>query len=326
MNILLFEKLHAEGLIGDASLKKIKAGNASKLLSLYWELKTLLYLGVLLLSGGIGILVYKSIDILGHQVILSFMALVCTVSFFYCFKKRLPFSLKQVASPNAFFDYILLLACLTFISFIGYIQYQYQVLGNHFGLATFTPMLVLFFIAYYFDHVGILSLAITNFAAWAGIAVTPAKIMQDNNFNSTAIIVTGLLLGILLIAAGFLTKKRNIKAHFQFTYTNFGTHLLYISCLAGMFKFESYFLLWFLLLACISYFFYNKGVKEKSFYFLLILTIYFYIGLSYSIIRLLFDIAQLDLSGVYLVCIYFIASAIAFILFLIMMNKKLKTL
>lgn len=326
MNILLFERLYADGLIAKSSLQKIKLASDKQLFSLHWELKTILYLGVLLLSGGIGILIYKNIDSIGHQVILLFIALVSGGSFWYCFKKKLPFSLQQVASPNLFFDYILLLACLTFISFVGYIQFQYSVFGNRFGLATFIPLLVLFFTAYYFDQLAILSLAITNFAAWVGITVTPIQILQANDFSSNTIIITGLLLGIILIIAGVLTKNRNLKAHFEFTYTNFGAHILFISCLAAMFQFEQYFLLWFLFLVAIIYFFFVKAVKEKSFYFLLLPTIYGYIGLSYVVIKLLFDIAKFDIGGVYLACIYFIASAVGMILFLIKMNKKLKSI
>jgi len=49
-------------------------------------------------------------------------------------------------------------------SFIGYLQYQYSAFGTHYGMATLIPMLALFLIAYYFDHLGILSLAIANLA------------------------------------------------------------------------------------------------------------------------------------------------------------------
>ena len=54
-------------------------------------------------------------------------------------------------------------------------------------------MVVLFFCAYFFDHIGILSLAITNLAAWVGIVVTPAEILKSNDFNSVTIIYTGLV-------------------------------------------------------------------------------------------------------------------------------------
>jgi hypothetical protein len=319
------EKLHEEGLLSDLSFERIKAHQKDPGISVHWELKTILYLGVLLLSSGLGIVIYKNIDSIGHQVILVFIALLSAGGFFYCCRKKLPFSTAKAESPDSFFDYILLLACLSFITFIGYWQYQYQIFGNRFGLVTFIPMLVLFFSAYFFDHLGILSLAITNLAAWAGIAVTPTRILKENDFNSETLIVTGLLLGIALVLAGIVTLRRNIKPHFAFTYTNFGLHISFISCLAGLFHFENSYLLWFLLLIGIAGYFYREAVQKKSFYFLLVLTLYTYIGLCYIIMRLLFETANLEMGGFYLACLYFIGSGTGLILFLIRMNKKIKT-
>lgn len=326
MNLPLFEQLYAGGHVSGASLQKIKAAQSNKLFSLHWELKTMLYLGVLLLSGGLSILVYKNIDTIGHQVILFVIAAVCAGCFFYCFKKKLPYSNEKVLSPDSFFDYILLLGCLTFVTFVGYLQFQYNVFGNRYGLATFIPMLVLFFTAYYFDHLGVHSMAITTLAAWAGIAVTPARILQKNDFNSETIIITGFFLGLCLIAAGYFSASKKIKQHFEFTYSNFGTHILFISTLAGMFHFDTIYLLLFLVLGGISYFFYRKAIKERSFYYLLILSLYLYIGLSYCVIRLIFDTGNTGIGSVYLLCLYFILSATGLIFFLIRMNKKIKNL
>lgn len=325
MDISLFNKLHSEGLITDHSLQKIKTAEDKKLFSLHWELKTVLYLGVLLLSTGIGILVYKNIDTIGHQAILAFIALVCAGSFYYCFNKKLPFSLQKIPSPNVFFDYVLLLACLTFVTFTGYLQFQYNVFGNRYGLATFVPMVVLFFSAYNFDNLAILSLAITSFAAWAGITITPVHILQQNDFNSSTILYTGLAVGVVLIAAGLVTANKNLKAHFEFTYTNFGMNILFISCLAAEFNFESWYLAWFVLLLAICFFFYQKALREKAFYYLLMLSLYGYIGFSYAIMHLLFYATGADIGVFMLACLYFIASAAGLIIFLIRMNKKLKT-
>ena len=325
MDVTLFEKFHADGLISDTSLEKIKIQSAKQFFSLHWELKTILYLGVLLLTSGIGVLVYKNIDTIGHQAILLFIGLTSAGSFFYCYKKTQAFSFEKVESPDSFFDYILLLGCLTFITFVGYLQFQFNVFGQRYGLAIFIPMVVLFFTAYYFDHLGVLSLAITNLAAWAGITVTPAEILKANDFNSSILIITGILLGVSLILAGIVTQKRKIKPHFAFTYTNFGAHLLFISCLAAMFHFDTLYLLWFIILIAICYFFYIKAIREKSFYFLLILTLYAYIGISYVIMRLIFNTGNFGIAGAYLAFMYFIASAIAITIFLIRMNKKIKS-
>ncbi len=324
MSSTLFEQLHADGHLSSESLQKIKLSKANTLFSVYWELKTILYLGVLLLSGGLGILIYKNIDTLGHQAILFFIAALCASSFFYCFKNKLPYSNNRVAAPNAFFDYILLLACLMFITFVGYLQYQYNVFGNRYGLVTFIPMIVLFFTAYYFDHIGILTMAITTLAAWAGISVTPMALLSKNDFNSLTIIFTAFALGVVLVTLGYFSAKENIKKHFEFTYNNFGIHLLFISTLAAMFHYEKICLLIFILLAVIGYLVYQKAAKEKSFYFLLILSLYIYIGFSYLVTKLLFDIMQVDTENVVLACLYFIASAIGIMIFLIRMNIQFK--
>ena len=325
MDTILFEQLHTAGLISDTSLNRVKAAEKNRLFSLHWELRTILYLGVLLVSGGLGVLIYKNIDSIGHTAILIFIALVSAGGFIYCFKTKLPFSTGKVESPNSFFDYILLLACLSFITFIGYLQYQYHFFGNRFGLVTFIPMLVLFFSAYYFDHLGIVSLAVTSLCAWAGITVTPTRILQDNDFNSNTIIITGLVLGGGLVAMGVLTRIRVLKAHFAFTYTNFGMHILFISILAGMFQFENAYLLWFLLLIAVTVYFYQEAIRSKSFYILLVLTLYGYIALSYVVIRLLFYTLHSDMGGVYISFMYFILTGIGLVLFLIRMNKKIKT-
>ena len=320
----LFEQLYAEGILSEASLDKIKERDGRQLFSVHWEIKTLMYLAVLLLSGGLGILIYKNIDSIGHNVILVFLVLVSAGSFFYCFKHKAPFAINRVASPNVMFDYLLLLACLTFITFIAYLQYEYVFFGNRYGLASFIPMVVLLIAAYYFDHIGILSLAITNLAAWLGIAVTPLEVLKANDFNNTTIILSGLLLGALLIAAGLLGKQRNFKSHFEFTYNNFGMHVLFISGIAAMFHFEQVYLLWFLLLAGMGFYFYTKAISERSFYILLITTLYSYFAVSYVVVNLLALISTYGLGPVYLGLIYFIGSGIGLVLFLIRTNKKIK--
>jgi len=319
-----FERLHAEGLISESSVEKVKAVSANKLFSLHWELKTVLYLGVLLLSTGLGILVYKNIDTIGHQVILLFIAAVSAGCFYYCNKRKQPFSFNKVPAPDALSDYLLLLGCLTFVTFIAYIQFQYAIFGDHLRLAGFIPLVVLFFSAYYFDHLGVLSLAITNLAAWMGIVVTPLRILRENDFNSETLIYTGVTLGVLLIATGELSRYRNIKAHFRFTYSNIGAHVLFISVLAGMFHFEHQFFWWVLALGGIAVYFYRQALKDHSFYFMLILTLYSYIGLSYSVIRLLMLAQDVDLGAVYLILFYFIGSGVGLIFFLIHLNKKIK--
>jgi len=324
MNLKTFQQLHEDGFISDDSLMKVESLEKARLFSLHWELKTLLYLGVTLLSGGLGILVYKNIETIGHQAILAFIALVSIGCFYYCRRKAAPFSLGKVQSPNSFFDYILLLACLTMLTFFGYLQYAYSVFGEHYGLATFIPMVILFFSAYSFDHIGILSLAITNLAAWIGLSIAPMRMLTGNYFEQSKTIYAGIAVGMLLLLTAAMSEKNNIKKHFEFTYRNFGTHIIFIATLAGLFTHEQFYLMWFLLLLAITFFVYLGAMKMKSFYFLLLALLYTYLGLSWVVIQIL-DHMRLSESGIYLGLLYFIFSAIGLVRLLIVVNRKMKT-
>ncbi|SHL21155.1 Predicted membrane protein [Chitinophaga jiangningensis] len=331
MNIHLFDKLQRAGHLSPGSADKLQNAAATRLFSLHWELKTILYLGVLLLSGGLGILVYKNIDTIGHQVILVAIAAACAGCFYYCYRHKKPFTWEKVSSPTPFFDYILLLGCLLFITFITYLQGTYTVFANHYGTAVFIPLVVLLFSAYYFDHIGVLSLAITNFAAWLGVNISPYALMGGLSLNDSHLIRTGALLGVGVCLADFLSNHFHKKAHFGFTYRNFGTHIFLIACLAGMFSSDfgftisegiNYYFVWFILLAAGCCWCFRDAFKHRSFYFLLIVSLYAYVAVSYVIIRLLILVD--DIGAVYTGFLYFIASAIGLIVFLVKANKKIK--
>ncbi|PSL47772.1 putative membrane protein DUF2157 [Chitinophaga niastensis] len=324
MNIHLFEKLRTEGLVSDTAVQAVKTEESNRLFSLHWEIKTLLYLGVLLLSGGLGILIYKNIDTIGHQVILLFIGLLCAGCFSYCIRKKAPFSWQKVISPNAFFDYALLLGCLTFVTFIGYLQFEYTAFGKAYGLATFIPFAVLAVSAYYFDHLGVLSMAITNLAAWMGIAVTPFQVLSANDFSSDPIIYTGVLLGGILLLLAIISTRRNLKKHFTFTYQNFGTNIIFIACISALCVFGNNPMLWLLIIimAAVSVYTFKQAFREGSFYFVLITVLYAYVGISIIVFRLL--VLTNDIGAVYLGLLYVIGSAIGVILLLINLNKKIK--
>ena len=319
----LYEHLYTEGSISESSLEKIKASRLNPLFSVHWEIKTVLYLGIMLLTGGIGILVYKNIDTIGHQVILLFIALLSGGCLAYCFKHKKPFSSAKVQTPNTFFDYVLLLGTLSLVIFVGYLQYQYNVFGSNYGLATFLPMMALFYIAYNFDHIGILNMAIANLGIWMGVSVTPKQLLAEGTFNNQSIIYTYLFFGLLLLAFAWLSQKFIFKKHFKFSYQHYGVHVSLIALLAGyFFNYYYYYLLWmvgfFVLVAVI----YKDAYREKSFYFILLTVLYSYFAISSLFVRA--TIMLNDVGAIYLLFLYFIGSAIGLIFLLIHLNKKLK--
>ena len=321
-----FEKLYGEGLISPESMEKIRSLPAREPLNLYWEIRTILYAGVLLVTGGLGLWIYKNLESLGHLVILTGVALLGLGCFVYCFLRRAPFSWGKSWSPDGLFDYLLLLGCLLFLIFIGYWQYAYHVFGDRYGLESFIPMVLFFFCAYYFDSMGVLGLAISNLAAWVGITVTPNRLLKDNDFNSSTLIVTALLLGILLLLAGKLTQRWKIKSHFELAYTNFGLHMTFIASLAGLFHFDNQYGWWLLLLSIPTLYFYRESIRNRSFYQVLVLTLYFYCGMSYAFLRLMHQLGMSISAQIYAGCFYFIGSAIAMVYFLMDRNQKIRQL
>lgn len=310
----LADKLKSSEIINEEAHQRIVEYQSTKLFSLNFELRTLLYCGILLLTTGLGLLVYENIDTIGHNVILAVIALLCAGCFVYCFRFKQPFTSKKAESPNAFFDYILLAGCLLFLTLEGYLQFQYTVFGTRFGLATVIPAILFFAVAYFFDHKGILSMAITALCAWVGITVTPLDMLSHNDFSGERFIYSAILLGMLLMAVAFFSDQRDFKKHFCFTYLNFASNMLFIAVLSGIFSSPLHFL-YLMALTALVYYFVRYARKEKSFYFLLIAVVYGYIGVTHQLFSIM-EMAGLSMAFSIVSFTYFIFSCGMIIKFL----------
>ncbi len=324
MDISVFERLQKEELIDSDSLDAIKAREKDKPVSVHWDLRTLVYFSILLFTTGLGILLYKNIDTIGHATLVTLAGILAAVCLGYCFKVSPAYTPLQSASPNLWFDYILLLGCLLMLAFVGYLQYQYHVFGMQWGLATFIPMLFLFYCAYFFDHKGVLSMAITNLGAWMGIAVAPLKLARAFDSSNENIIVNGVILGGLLHVLSWLSGRFNIKAHFASVYANFGVHVLFISLIAAMFRFHEWYFIWFVVLGAVAAFRMLSAIANGSFYFLVCSVLYGYFGVSFVVVDLLFKMRNSGELVVYFMMMYFMGSAIGLVFLLIHFNRQLK--
>ena len=321
----ILEQLSKEASISKEENQKINLYFDSKLFSVHWELKIILYLGVTLLSAGLGILIYMNIDTIGHTAIVSIIGLASAACFFYGNKNRKPFTWQEIINDHPFSDYILLLGCLLFLSFEGYLQFQYVLFGEHYGLAALIPAVLFFFIAYRYDHKGILSMAITGLGGWLGLTITPLHLFEQD-FATTRIILTGLLLGAVFTSISYIIIKKDLKKHFSFTYFNFGMQLLFISTLAGMFTLESIQWIFFPILAVLCYLAIVYAKKENSFYFLLLAAVYGYIGVTYLfylLLELVGAFSNADIGIFYLCLLYFMLSCGGIIYFFFNYKKLL---
>ena len=316
----LLQNLQEKEIISPEKSTAISEYEKTKPFSLHYELRTLLYLGITLLTGGLGVLIYQNLDTIGHGIIVALIAIITLVCFGFAFWKREPFTWEEVKNPHHFSDFVLLLGCTSFLILEGYLQFQYDLFGLKYGLVTFIPAILFFFCAYFFDHRGVLSMAITAFASWVGVNIAPFTVLEKNDFLAPNFLITAIVLGLVLSGLGLISEYKNLKKHFSFTYLLLGSNLTLIAALTGMFSHTNWFIYASITLAlCVGLFLYAR--KTQSYIFLLMGTIYGYIALTY----MLFKLAEaIDEDFMYMFAMYYyLISGVGIIVFLMKIKKIL---
>lgn len=311
----ILDQLSQKGIVDEPQRQRVLDAEQQRLFSLHWELRLMLYLGVTLLSTGLGILVYQHIDTIGHGVIIALIGLVSAACFYYAFRYRKPFSWAATQADSPFADYALLLGCLTFLTMEGYLQYQYQLFGERYGLAAFVPAVVFVGCAYVFDHRGVLSMGLTALASWVGLTVSPLDVVQ-NDFTNASLALTAVLLGGLLVAVGWWSDTQQRKAHFAFTYFFLGGNLALFASLAQLIEHNQYAYL--VPIAALVWVLVWYARRTHSFLFLLLATLYGYVALTY----LIFHQANEEIF-IWIGQLYFLASAGAVVYFFLNYKKIL---
>ena len=232
----LLARLVADGPLPPAQADAIAADERTRPFSLHYELRALLYLGSVLLVGGLGVLIYKNRDSLGQEAITALIALLMVASFAYAARHRPAFTWGEAPRTSIAADYLLLLGCLLFLVLEGYVQYAYGVFGTRYGLATLLPAALFFALAYRYDHRGVLSMAVTALAAWVGVSVAPLAMFQHPDYLQAVLSRPALGLGVALVAAGLASERWQRKAHFAYTYLLLGSNLALLSATSLFFE------------------------------------------------------------------------------------------
>ena len=230
----LLADLEARGLLPPAQAAAIAEDERTRPFSLHYELRTLLYLGIVLLVGGVGVLIYQHIDSIGHGVLVGAITLLMSASFAYAARHQPAFTWGEAPRTSIAADYLLLLSCLLFLVLEGYLQVQYQLFGNRYGLATVLPAGLFFGLAYRFDHRGVLSMAITALAAWVGVSAAPLAVFTQG-FPTEALSGPGLVLGLVLLVVGLASEWLRRKPHFAFTYVLLGSNMALLAAMVRLF-------------------------------------------------------------------------------------------
>jgi hypothetical protein len=280
--------LFRKNFITEEQYKKIELITSGKLVSVFYELRTLLYLGVMLFTTGMGILIYENIGDLGHIISIAALCILTIVCFWYAFKHAVAYTNKSVTAPNPYYDYVVLLGSLLFISVQGYLQFQYAILDDALAYSTLITAAFFFLIAYRFDHLGVLSLAITAFASFWSISLSPQKWYNGNFFSDANLHITAIFFSIAVTIVAMLLDRKSIKTHFTFTYLNFCMLIFFVANMVGLFNEDQYGIFLLLIYAGGVFTFYMARWK-KSFLFLLYAFVAVYIGTTFFLADTVFQ-------------------------------------
>jgi hypothetical protein len=240
----------------------------------------LLYLGVMLFTTGVGLLVYQNIGEFGHTVAIIALTVLMVACFWYGFSHLTPYTNSAVQSSTPYFDYIVLLGSLLFVSVQGYLQFRFGWLNENLGASSLVTAVFFFYVAYRFDHVGVLSLAITALASFWSISVSPQKWYSGDFFSGSNLHLTAVIFGVSVGAIAFVLDRKAIKTHFTFTYLNFCMLIFFAGGIVGLFT-GSPNLVYMLLIFGGSAFAWYMARWKRSFLFLLYAFVASYIALTY---------------------------------------------
>jgi hypothetical protein len=322
----LLADLQARGLLPPAQARAIADDERTRPMSLHQELRAALYLGIMLLTGGLGTLLYQHLDDIGHGAVIGAMALLMLASFGYAWRHRQPFTWGQANAPSFVPDYALLLGCLLFLALETYVQAVFSVFGSRYGLATLLPAVLFLALAYRLDHRGVLAMGLTALGAWVGVSVAPLSVFTANALFTSRLGVAGVLLGLALTGAGLHAEFTRRKPHFAFTYISLGANVALLAATAVLFDYypQPWLPKWvavlLVLLMSAGLVWYAR--HTQSYLFLLMGTVYGYIALTYSFIQLL-DFSNGEAGGL-MVSFYFMLSTAGVILLFVRSKEFLR--
>jgi hypothetical protein len=227
-------KLVEAGALPAAVAPRLLRVARGELVSVYWELRALLYLGVLLITGGVGLLVKENLDRIGPVAIAVLIGLAAASALAWVIRVTPPFSWREVPSPNLAFDYILLLGVLLAAADLAFVEVKFTPLGAAWTwhlliVAVFTALA-----AFRFDSRIVFSLALSTFAAWRGVSAARFGVDLWWKGAGDAVRWNAIACGALFAVLGAVLKWAGRKAHFEPAAVTLGWLLILGGLASGM--------------------------------------------------------------------------------------------
>jgi len=204
-----------------------------RLVSVRFEIRTLLYVGILLVTSGVGIVVAEHHRDIGALATAAAIAVATVACLSWVARHDAPFSWGEVESPHAAFDYVLLLGLMLFATELAYVETQFTVLGPRWPHHLLIVAVVYLLAAYRWDSRTVLGLGLSTLAAWRGLSIGLARgalaprVAGDLRADAIA-------LGALYVIAAALSVGLARKARFEEVFATAGLLLLLGGLVSGV--------------------------------------------------------------------------------------------
>jgi len=224
-------RLRSAGILSDRQAVFFDRVARRRLVSIRFEIRALLYVGVLLLTSGVGVLVAEHHREIGPIAIASGIGLATAACFAWVIRQAVPFSWGAVEPPNVGFDYVLLLAVVLLAAELAYAEVEFTVLGPRWTYHLLVVALVYLAVAYRWDSRTVLALALSTLAAWRGISIS---LLPGGSWTDDAPLrANAIVLGTLYVGAAAFSVRRRLKAHFEDVFANAGLLLILGALVSG---------------------------------------------------------------------------------------------
>lgn len=228
------DALGAEGVLTGEQAARLSRVARGSLVSVRAAIRAALYLGVLLLVSGVGLFLRENYERLGPAAIAGLVGLAAGACLAWAWRRSVPFSWGEAASPHAAFDYVLLLGALLAAADLGYVEAQTKLLGPAWPWHLLVVAVFYAALAFRFDSKMLLSLALASFAAWRGLALSLPRASLGAG-DPARLRWEALGTGALFVAVGLVSARQGRKAHFEDVWVNGGVLLVLGGLLSGVF-------------------------------------------------------------------------------------------
>ncbi len=213
------------GLLDAPRASKLEGVERREPFSIHAELRILAWLGVLLISTGVGFFIRKNFDQIGPLAIASLLGIAAVGALGFAWWRR------TTSRAGTLDDYLVMAGALLVSADVAFIESQFKLFDTHWQRHLLLLAVIHALIAYLFDSRSVLTLSISALAAWIGIA-QPLGALFSN--GGVAMALRSLGCGLLVMGWREADRRWRKNRSFEPVFEHFAVNLAFGAAIALM--------------------------------------------------------------------------------------------